>query len=140
MNTKKGKRRNVKVIVEKNVPATMHDGTVLRADIYRPDVPGKVPVLLSRTLYDKASDESTVAAANRLSERGYGVVCQDVRGRFASDGELRPGFFSADHADTEDGYDTVEWAAKLPWSTGKVGTFGGSYDGWTQWVMAVPPI
>ena len=141
MNTKKGKRRNVKIIVEKNVPATMRDGTVLRADIYRPDAAGKVPVLLTRTLYDKASDESTVAAANTLSERGYGVVCQDVRGRFASDGELRPGFYSADHSDTEDGYDTVEWAAKLPWSTGKVGTFGGSYDGWTQWVMgpARPP-
>ena len=57
-------------------------------------------------------------------------------GRYQSDGEFQPGFFSADHRDAEDGYDTVEWAAGLPWSTGKVGTFGGSYCGWTQWELA----
>ena len=63
-------------------------------------------------------------------------MVQDVRGRYASDGTFRPGFFSADHSDSEDGYDTVEWAAGLPWSSGKVGTFGASYDGWTQWELA----
>ena len=113
----------------------MRDGTVLRADLYRPDAPGKFPVLLQRTPYSK-SGEAHEEQGHRFAERGYVVVQQDVRGRYASDGELLPGFYSADHKDSEDGYDTVEWAAALPWSTGKVGTFGGSYNGWTQWELA----
>ena len=83
--------------------------------------------------YDKSGK---LEAGHKLAERGYLVAIQDVRGRYASDGEFRPGFFSADHCDAEDGYDTVEWAARLPGSTGKVGTFGNSYDGWTQRVLA----
>ena len=113
----------------------MRDGTVLRADVYRPDAPGTYPVLLQRTPYSK-DGENCVEQGHRLAERGYVVVQQDVRGRYRSDGEFQPGFFSADHRDSEDGYDTVEWAAGLPWSTGKVGTFGGSYCGWTQWELA----
>ena len=50
--------------------------------------------------------------------------------------DFSAGFYSADHCDAEDGYDTVEWAAELPWSDGKVGTFGNSYCGWTQWELA----
>ena len=61
---------------------------------------------------------------------------QDVRGRYASDGDFRPGFYSAENNDAEDGYDSVEWAALLPWSNGRVGTFGNSYDGWLQWELA----
>ncbi|MCH8206864.1 MAG: CocE/NonD family hydrolase, partial [Chloroflexi bacterium] len=113
----------------------MRDGTVLRADVYRPDASGKFPVLLQRTPYSKGR-EAHVEQGHRFAERGYVVVQQDVRGRYASDGELLLGFYSADHRDSEDGYDTVEWAAALPWSTGKVGTFGGSYNGWTQWELA----
>jgi putative CocE/NonD family hydrolase len=113
----------------------MRDGTVLRADVYRPDAPGRFPVLLQRTPYSKSS-ETHEEQGRRFAERGYVVVQQDVRGRYASDGELLLGFYSADHRDSEDGYDTVEWAAALPWSTGKVGTFGGSYNGWTQWELA----
>ena len=64
------------------------------------------------------------------------VVFQDVRGRHASDGEFLPGSYSADHRDAEDGYDTAEWAARLPGSNGRVGTFGNSYDGWLQWAKA----
>ena len=124
-----------KVTVERDVPAMMRDGTVLRADVYRPDAPGKFPVLLQRTPYSK-SREPHEEQGHRFAERGYVVVQQDVRGRHASDGEFLPGFYSAEHRDSEDGYDTVEWAAALPWSTGKVGTFGGSYNGWTQWELA----
>jgi len=77
-----------------------------------------------------------VEKAPKLAERGYVVVLQDVRGRFASDGEFKPGFYSSDTCDADDGYDTVEWAAALPWSNGSVGTIGGSYAGWTQWELA----
>ena len=118
----------------------MRDGTVLRADVYRPDAPGAFPILLCRTPYDK-SHPRQVETGRRLAERGYVVVLQDVRGRHASDGDFLPGFYSADHRDAEDGYDTVEWAAGLPGSDGQVGTFGASYDGWVQWELATtrPP-
>ena len=135
MGSDHGRERSFSVSVEADVGAEMRDGTVLRADVYRPDAPGTYPVLLQRTPYSK-DGENCVEQGHRLAERGYVVVQQDVRGRYRSDGEFQPGFFSADHRDAEDGYDTVEWAAALPWSTGKVGTFGGSYCGWTQWELA----
>ena len=119
--------------MERDVAATMRDGAVLRADVFRPDATGRFPTLLSRTPYDKARDDAPYV---KLAERGYCVVAQDVRGRYASGGEFSPGFYGAGHHDAEDGYDSVEWAAGLPWSTGKVGTFGGSYVGWTQWELA----
>ena len=125
--------RSHQVVIERNVPATMRDGTILRVDIYRPDDGGRHPTLLSRTPYNK---DTTEEPSRRLSERGYRVVEQDVRGRYASDGDFTPGFYFSEHFDAEDGYDSVEWAAALPWSTGKVGTIGGSYVGWTQWELA----
>ena len=135
MTNSRGRERSFGVEVEADVSAAMRDGTVLRADVYRPDAPGRYPVLLQRTPYSK-DGENCVEQGHKLAERGYVVVQQDVRGRYRSDGEFQPGFFSADHRDAEDGYDTVEWAAGLTWSTGKVGTFGGSYCGWTQWELA----
>ena len=135
MTKANGREKPFGVAVETDVCAAMRDGTVLRADVYRPDAPGRYPALLQRTPYSK-SGESCVEQGHRLAERGYVVVQQDVRGRYRSDGELLPGFYSADHMDAEDGYDTVEWAAALPWSDGKVGAFGGSYCGWTQWELA----
>ena len=135
MTTAKSERKTFHVIGERNLPATMRDGTVLRADAYHPDTTVRFPTLLRRTPYDKER-EATVETARKLAERGYLVVIQDLRGRFASDGEFSTGFQGSDHNDAEDGYDTVEWAAQLPWSTGKVGTFGISYDGWTQWALA----
>ncbi|MAG36843.1 MAG: hypothetical protein CL878_11460 [Dehalococcoidia bacterium] len=124
-----------KVTVERNVAARMRDGTSLRSDIYLPRGPGPFPTLVCRTPYDKQRDIH-IDTAEGFADRGYLVVVQDVRGRYASDGEFRPGFYSAGHSDPEDGYDTVEWAAQLPWSDGKVGTFGNSYCGWTQWELA----
>ncbi len=135
MGSDRGKDKALGVVVGADVGVEMRDGTVLRVDVYRPDAPGRYPVLLQRTPYSK-DGENCVEQGHRLAERGYVVVQQDVRGRYRSDGEFQPGFFSADHRDAEDGYDTVEWSAGLPWSTGKVGTFGGSYCGWTQWELA----
>ena len=113
----------------------MRNGTVLRSDAHYPDEDKTFPVLLCRTPYDKGAAKQTEIGPE-LASRGYLVVMQDVRGRYASDGEFQPGFYSADHADAEDGHDTVEWVAGLPWSNGKVGTFGNSYDGWLQWEVA----
>jgi uncharacterized protein len=121
------------IVVERNVPAQMRDGVILRADIYRPNADGKFPVLLVRTPYDKTQETSFGA---RGAARGYVVIAQDVRGRFTSEGDWYPFKY-----ESEDGYDTVEWAAALPYSSGKVGMYGGSYVGATQYLAAIssPP-
>jgi putative CocE/NonD family hydrolase len=121
------------VTVEHNATAVMRDGTKLRADIYRPKAEGKFPVLLVRTPYDKTQE---MEFGVRAATRGYVVVAQDVRGRFQSEGDWYP--FKHE---SQDGYDTVEWAAALPYANGKVGMFGGSYVGATQYLAAIakPP-
>ncbi len=121
------------VTVERNVAAKMRDGVTLRADVYRPKAEGKFPVLLVRTPYDKTG---SMGFGLRGAARGYVVIAQDVRGRFASEGDWYPFKY-----ESQDGYDTVEWAAGLPYSNAKVGMFGGSYVGATQYLAAIakPP-
>jgi hypothetical protein len=117
------------VLLEKNVAARMRDGVILRADIYRPDGPGPFPALLARTPYSK-NDPDSLSGYRSLAERGFVVVVQDTRGRYSSDGVARP------HEEAEDGYDSVEWVASLPYVSGKVGMFGGSYLATTQLTAA----
>jgi putative CocE/NonD family hydrolase len=121
---------------EHDVPMPMRDGVVLRADVWRPQGAGPFPVLLYRTPYGKTAAQSEYATFQKAVERGYAVVMQDARGRFASDGD-----FVAYRQEGRDGYDTIEWAAGQPWSNGSVGTFGLSYPGAVQWLAAVesPP-
>jgi hypothetical protein len=118
--------------VERSVPVAVRDGTVLRADDYRPRAPGRYPVLVERTAYDlvlRLQEHGEYFAA-----RGYVYVAQSVRGRFASEGEYR--LFDDDGwGANRDGYDTVEWAAAQPWGTGDVGMLGGSYPGHTQYAL-----
>ncbi len=123
------------VVLETDVAATMRDGVVLRADILRPDAPGRFPAILLRTPYGKAY-EWRDSFAIRAARAGYVVVAQDVRGRYASDGVYHPY-----HQEGKDGYDTVEWAASLPYVNGKVGMAGLSYPGAVQWLAAMekPP-
>ncbi|MGE5224897.1 MAG: CocE/NonD family hydrolase [Omnitrophica WOR_2 bacterium] len=117
------------LIVERDVATPMRDGVILRADVYRPDSPERLPVLLSRTPYGKGL--SSVGFALIAAERGYAVVIQDTRGCWASEGKGYP--FIHEKAD---GYDTVEWAAAQPWSNGSIGMFGSSYIGYTQLAAA----
>ena len=121
------------VVVENGVRIKMRDGVSLVADVYRPKGEGKFPVLLERTPYDR-KDESSMAY--ELSSHGYVVVLQDTRGRYESGGDFYPF-----RDESQDGFDTVEWAAKLDYADGKVGMFGGSYVGATQMLaaMARPP-
>jgi putative CocE/NonD family hydrolase len=115
------------------VAVKMRDDVVLRADVYRPQTDGKFPVLLERTPYNKAGG---LEFGLKAAARGYVVIIQDVRGRYTSEGE----WYTFKH-EPDDGYDTVEWAAALPYSSGKVGMFGGSYVGATQMLTAIahPP-
>lgn len=127
------------VAKQTNVPATMRDGTILRADVYRPKLKDPVPVILMRTQYGKDTAQvqpSRFRTPQWYASHCYLVVIQDVRGQGASDG-----VFTEFGNDGSDGYDTVEWAAGLPGSTGKVGMYGSSYVGATQWLAATttPP-
>ena len=123
-----------RVIRERNLPAQMRDGTVLRADVFRPDAPGRFPVLVTRGPYGKDTyAQNPEHSVYFFSRHGYVVVSQDCRARFDSDGDD----YYPPWQDIEDGYDTVEWAARLPWSNGRVGTTGQSYLGATQYMLAL---
>ncbi|WP_090238099.1 CocE/NonD family hydrolase [Lentibacillus halodurans] len=123
---------------EKNIPCRLSDGTILRSNVYRPDEEGVYPVLMLRLPYDKEERRyyDEYLEVPRMVEAGYAVILQDVRGRFASEGEFYPFIHEG-----RDGYEAVEWAAGLPFSNGKVGLFGMSYHGFTQLAAAVekPP-
>ena len=118
---------------EPNVPLMLRDGTITYADVFRPDASGGFPALLQRTPYDKSGAPSRggVIDAIRAAMNGYAVVIQDVRGRYSSEGE-----FYTFVNEIDDGYDSVEWVASQPWCTGKVGMYGSSYVGATQWLAS----
>ena len=122
-----------RVAIHSGVAVPMRDGVQLTADVYQPEAEGKFPVLLQRTPYNRAGAAGSAAA---MAAHGYVVIIQDTRGRFDSQGEFYPFRY-----ESQDGYDTVEWAASLPYANGKVGMFGGSYVGATQMLAAIasPP-
>ncbi len=125
------------IIIDRHIPCKMRDGVTLYGDIYRPSIGDVFPILLMRTLYGRAI-ASTVTSAHPIwyVRHGYVVIVQDVRGRGDSEGEIVP--FTQE---VLDGYDTIEWAAALPYSTGRVGMYGFSYQGVVQWAAAAahPP-
>jgi uncharacterized protein len=125
------------ITVDFDVPAQMRDGVTLRANVYRPVGEGPWPVLLTRLPYGKDFPGGTnVLDPAQVARRGYVMIVQDTRGRMTSEGEWVP--FNNEAAD---GYDTVQWAAQLPYSNGSVGMYGASYYGFTQWSASVlnPP-
>ena len=118
---------------EPNIPLMLRDGTITYVDVCRPDAAGRFPALLQRTPYDRSTPASRTGPldAIRAAMRGFATVLQDVRGRYSSDGEFYP-FLN----EINDGYDSVEWVAGQPWCNGKVGMYGSSYVGATQWLAA----
>ncbi|HJX95384.1 MAG TPA: CocE/NonD family hydrolase [Candidatus Acidoferrum sp.] len=122
--------------VTKDVAVPMRDGVVLRADVVLPSATGRFPTLVYRTPYGKQFALKEGSTFEKAVARGYAIVIQDVRGRYASDGD-----FSPYQNEGRDGYDSIEWAARQSWSDGNVGTFGLSYPGAVQWLAAVenPP-
>ena len=107
----------------------MRDAVRLSANVFRPEAPGRYPTILVRTPYGKGSGISQSYAP--FVERGYAVVVQDVRGRYASEGIFRPL-----EQEPADGDDTLNWIARQSWSDGKIGMLGGSYLGIVQWKVA----
>jgi putative CocE/NonD family hydrolase len=116
--------------VYSHVAIPMRDGVKLYADVYRPAKEGKYPVLVIRTPYG-VQREGVHQGCIRFAQNGYAVVNNDVRGRYESEGKWDPF-----RNEARDGYDVIEWAARQPWSTGKVATEGGSYLGHVQWAAA----
>ena len=121
------------VVIERNVMIPVRDGVRLAADLYRPAIegksaPGRFPALLTRTPYDKSG---SAGEGRFYAARGYVVVANDTRGRYASEGT-----WNGLANDPQDGHDVVEWIAAQDWSDGKVGTFGTSYPGGTQHALA----
>ncbi len=127
-----------RIVLEKNVEIPLRDGTVTRANVYRPDVDAPVPAILIRTPYSKDLLFAQTFSLDpvRAAESGFAVVFQDTRGRYESEGDFYPYRYEA-----EDGYDSVEWVAEQAWCDGSVGMSGLSYLGAAQWLAAIekPP-
>jgi len=118
--------------MQQDVPAAMRDGVILRSNVFTPNEPGSYPVILLRLPYNKDVAQTYVyASPGFYASHCYIVVAQDMRGQYKSDG-----FFYTFIDETNDGYDTIEWAAGLPKSNGKVGMYGFSYPGAAQLLPA----
>ncbi|MFD0746587.1 CocE/NonD family hydrolase [Phytohabitans flavus] len=133
MQTPKGEQMSG-ASVEYDVAVAMRDGAVLRTDVYRPQGDGPWPVLVVRGPYNKKNPVlRNLIQPLAATDRGYMVVIQDTRSRFASEG----GAWRPWAGEGRDGADTIEWAARLPDSTGKVAILGPSYQGNTTWMAAI---
>lgn len=121
-----------RITVKKNVMLAMQDGVKLSADVYLPKVKRKFPVIIIRTPYNKrGSLHPYRQLASLFASQGYVFIVQDVRGKFASEGEFFPYATEA-----LDGHITVMWAGEAPWSNGNVALFGFSYLGSCAWLAA----
>ncbi len=123
-----------RILIEKDVPIPLRDGTRTVGDLYRPAEGSPVPALVTRNPYDKEIElraVGTLPSPAKLVERGYAVVSTDTRGRFGSGGTFTPF-----QDEGPDGYDTIEWTAAQPWCDGNVGIYGPSYLGVTTLLAA----
>lgn len=117
------------VTSQDGIDIPMRDGTILKASLRMPATPGKYPTILMRSPYSRSIQ---LLDADWWAKRGYAVLAQDVRGTGESKGEWDPY-----NREVEDGFDTLEWISKQPWSDSKVGMIGASYGGSVQWSAAV---
>ncbi len=122
--TQKDKSKSNKI--EVFIP--MKDGVGLCTDVFVPKGKGKFPVVLVRTPYDKSAEQWLGKSFGMF---GIADVLQDVRGKFKSQGEYYP--FINERAD---GLETLKWIRNQSWSNGTVAGWGGSYVGYTQWVIS----
>ncbi len=120
-------------VLVQTIRIPMRDGILLSTDIYREQSVDKAAVVLMRTPYDKNRAKAT---AERFAAAGYIAVVQDCRGKFESEGAFVPY-----NNEGQDGFDTIEWLYRQTWCSGRIGMWGSSYVGATQWQAAVegPP-
>ncbi len=120
-------------VSRETISVPMRDGVMLATDVYRQPSVERAPVLLMRTPYNK---DRAQTVAERYAAAGYVAVVQDCRGRFQSDGDFIPY-----NNEGQDGYDAIEWLGRQSWCNGRIGMWGSSYVGATQWQAAAerPP-
>src|SRR5262245_17708484 len=121
------------VETERGVTLTTSDGVRLSSDIHRPRASGQTPTILVRIPFSR-SLRNTLGAdaiAGFWASRGYTVVVQGTRGRYDSGGA----FYPLRH-ERQDGIETLQWLARQPWFDGRLGMWGGSAFGHTQWAIA----
>ena len=116
------------VEVERDAKVTVSDGTVLLADIYHPVAVDDAATIVERTPYGRTN--FSAGMGRELAARGYRYVLQACRGTDGSGGTHS--YF----AEAQDGRDTADWIVARPWFDGNLGTYGGSYMGFTQWALA----
>ena len=117
------------VSVSENVPIPMRDGVKLMANIFQPKTEGTFPVIIMRTPYGKGNLKNP--NGRHFASKGYVYITQDCRGTGKSEGKWYPGI-----NERNDGKDTHKWVLSQPWCNGSIGTTGGSYVGYTQWIVA----
>ena len=122
------RERTNEVEIERDIKVTVSDGAVLLADLYQPVGIDDAPTILERTPYGRGNFAS--AMGPEFAARGYRYVLQACRGTDGSGGTHS--YF----AEAGDGRDTADWIASQPWFNGRLGTFGASYMGFTQWALA----
>lgn len=121
------------VRIERSVRFITTDGTTLAADVFHPQRARNAPIILVRIPYSKVFMNSLFGnvVGRFWAERGYTVVLQGTRGRYESSGVYEPLIH-----EESDGKQTLAWMKKQPWSNEKIGMWGGSYFGYTQYVLA----
>ncbi len=133
------KKLDFKGVTEKHVMIPMRDGVKLSAYLYFPEGKGPWPVLMEQR-YAGLTGKGTRLAFAEMASQGYVVAGVNFRGSQKSEGKWI-GYRGLQWGEKQDGYDLVEWLARQPWSTGKIGTFGSSQAGYAQNYLAVtqPP-
>ncbi len=118
-----------------NVMVPARDGVRLATDVYLPAGDGPFPAILTRMPYGKTEAYCYMPViADLWVRKGYAAVVQDVRGKWGSEGVFEPNMAANE---INDGYDTIDWIARQPWSNGRVGMWGESYFGFTSYAGAV---
>ena len=121
------------VEAQQGVAFKTSDGVALAADIYRPRLSGNTPTILVRIPFSNTFKNRLAAEVlgTFWASRGYTVVIQGTRGRYKSGGEFYPLLH-----EEQDGRETLKWLSAQPWFDGRLGMWGGSAFGYTQWVIA----
>ena len=122
-----------RVLRDQDAVMTTSDGVNLVANIYRPDTPEKSPTILVRIPFTQTwkNDLAADVIGKFWASRGYNAVIQGTRGRYKSGGKFYPL-----RDERNDGIETLHWLSQQPWFDGRLGMWGGSAFGYTEWVLA----
>ncbi len=122
-----------RVLQDQDAVMTTSDGVKLVANVYRPDTPEKSPTILVRIPFTQTWKNNLAidVIGEFWASRGYNVVIQGTRGRYRSGGSFYPL-----RDERRDGIETLHWLSRQPWFDGRLGMWGGSAFGYTEWVLA----